>query len=437
MTIRPLDGSKPRLTVDVPAQPEVTKPASQGPTSTSQGSLPGIDSTFADAKKKLMSLGKTNTRLPPVARNGGAPAGTLQVKDLQRAQGATKSSAPTLDAAGKQALKAINASKDKSATAISTATISLPPDQQLAVFNALPKATRAALVAEFNKDPSKILGGLAVAITRSMSNAELAAAQKALRTRGPASPGPGDAAIGAELAARTKWGAANAAVVTQLREKLSAGQVSWEAGRGRAHTDPATGDITLDPKLAGSPEGLAAVLAHEGTHSADFKGGGTNDLLTEEVLGNRAGAEVFAQLKGDPKDPKLPDGDGAGLEAYGKLLDQPDAFRARVASMYAGESGLDYAAGNEKKTNRNRVDLLVEKLASEPATLKAMTAEQFDMLLGAVERTHPGDALQLAVTKFGQLLENAPADVQKHVRETAKHDMGATGLEVLDAAMKK
>lgn len=84
MTTRPIDGSRPRIAVSVPTKPAV---AAEPARAAEAGLAPtGLDSVFKDAKKKLLSLGKSSTKFAPVQRNA---EGTLQVKDLQRSAGAT------------------------------------------------------------------------------------------------------------------------------------------------------------------------------------------------------------------------------------------------------------------------------------------------------------------------------------------------------------
>lgn len=435
MAIRPLDGSKPRLTVDVPSQPAQAT-AAEAPsvtTSASQPSLTSIGSTFDEAKKKLLSLGKTGTKFAPVSRE----AASLQVKDLVRSQGATKAAAPSLDAAGKKAVADIAASKEKSkATAFAAATLSLPADQQLAVLRALPQATRSALLAEFKKDPSPtVLGGLAVALTRDMSPAELKEAQKAMRAGKGA--GMKEVAIAAELAARTDWGKSNQDVVAHLRAQLSGGAVRFESADNNALAETAgDGSIRLSPSLARSPEALAATVGHEGTHSLHGPDKLATDPLSEEVSGNLAGATIFKQLKGDPNDPALSKADGESLKTYGALIDQPGAFRARVASRYATEAGFSAEKGVHRSDNRAKVDKIVAQLSEEPATVAAMSTDDFERVLGGIERSHRGSSLEGALGEFGKLLAKAPASVQKAVLETARHDMGEAGQKVISGAMK-
>lgn len=108
MTTRPIDGSRPRIAVSVPSNPSVTAEPARG----DAGPAPaGLNSTFNDAKKKLLSLGKSSTRFSPIARDGG---GTLQVKDLQRQSTAT-AKAP-VDAAKTKATPPVTGHGAKSAS---------------------------------------------------------------------------------------------------------------------------------------------------------------------------------------------------------------------------------------------------------------------------------------------------------------------------------
>jgi len=126
-------------------------------------------------------------------------------------------------------------------------------------------------------------------------------------------------AVSIELAASTPWGKSGEgkAVLGQVRTMFEQGKVAFGKvpGNNLGFTKPdkasdgaiggkGTGSVmTLSEGLAGTPEGLASVLAHEGVHALQYAKGKTPlSALESETAGNLVGARVWAEF-GSQKEP--------------------------------------------------------------------------------------------------------------------------------------
>lgn len=171
-------------------------------------------------------------------------------------------------------------------------------------------------------------------------------------------------AVGIEVAAQTAWGKANPKVVETLR--ANGKNITADLAAGLGATD--SGKIQLKPILLKSPEALAAILAHEGTHLQQGKGASGVD---GEVKGNVAQAEVWNEI-GNRSDPAVPDNTDQ-LNAYGDAMKAGGALavKERLVGKYlenAQNHLAEVTADTEKHPKKKRrADNTVEAWTAQVA----------------------------------------------------------------------
>lgn len=272
----------------------------------------------------------------------------------------------------------------------------LSPDQRKAVWDALPAKVKEAA----GKSPNAAIAMLQV---QSMSDAQLKSAAADMRS-GKITNQSMQLSIATELAARTKWGKDDPHQVELQREMVVSGKVSFLDGRGAARTTT-EGVITLDSKLAKSPEALAATLAHEGTHAAHANGWGMMATYAEETSGNLASAQVWGEI-GNPSDPDISTDMRDGLNDYAAQFKAfgEDGVQARVAAEYVSE-----ASKRNNAAERVKVREVISDLKADPGALKAMKAEYALEIAKGLLRI---DQDQASVKDLGKAFQNLPANVR-------------------------
>ncbi|MEZ0266223.1 MAG: hypothetical protein ACAI43_15950 [Phycisphaerae bacterium] len=176
-------------------------------------------------------------------------------------------------------------------------------------------------------------------------------------------------AVSIELTASTPWGKSGQGkeVVAQVRTMYAQGKLAFGAvpGGHLGYTKPdkapepgkGSGSVmTVSDKLAGTPEGLASVLAHEGLHALLYAKGKTPvSPLESEVAGNLAGAEVWASFGPD----KEKVGGAAAGEALKTLKDDaavfdPKASKAQNQAKMEVHVATEYAYSHAKAGTKGR-----------------------------------------------------------------------------------
>jgi hypothetical protein len=239
-------------------------------------------------------------------------------------------------------------------------------------------------------------------------------------------------AVTTELAARTQWGKDNPDLVDYQRQLVVDGKVNFKDGRGAGRTET-SGEVTMDPSLSRSPEALAALLAHEATHSHHAANGGMDpSVYVEETAGNMASAQVWAEL-GKKDDSNLSKDQLDGLNEYAEQFKAhgEDGVQARMAAEYAMEASKLYAKGN-KASEKAKVTDVLDHLANDPGAVKAMRPEYAKELFLALMRTGPSED---QVKKLGELFKNLPPSAKLQLPGLVK-DMDKAAREVLFNAMK-
>ena len=385
---------------------------------------------FDVAKKKLMSVtGRYSAHKPSHPERADLKAFLTAHRAAVHAGGAaktTKALVPKLDVEVKTALAAIklNGFRSDKTELVGEQMAKLTPDQQKQLYANLPGPIRSQV--DFEINGGKIVpAGLSLARVGSMSDEQLA--HTAALVRGGVIEDLGlQLAVATELGARTAWGKENPDIVEHTKQMITDGKVNFSDGRGGARTET-TGEMTFNQKLAGSPEGLASYLAHEGTHSynATVGGGMSNSVYEEETGAEMAGTRVFAAI-GDPNDLALSQDQRDGLNDYVALYKASgeDGVQARMAAEYAGEA----ADMKEPKKVRD----VVKHLAADPGAQKAMNSTFIERIVLAVLKTAPTEA---KITEVGEALKNAPAAEKKAALAALSKNLDADGMKVLRAAM--
>lgn len=261
-------------------------------------------------------------------------------------------------------------------------------------------------------------------------------------------------AVGTELAARTDWGRDNPDVVEHQRQLVVDGKVTFEDGRGAGRTE-SSGEIKMDKSLAKSPEALAALLAHEATHSKHVAEGGMDaSVYKEETAGNVASARVWGQI-GNREDPDLTKNQLDGLNEYADLYKKggEDGVQARVAWEYGTEASSKYKlyeqaytkgvkvvngeltnqpASDTKKSQyldtavaeQNKVKTVISELKADPGAVKYMTADSAAALVKASLKAGLGEQ---GLKDLGSAMRALPADVKKQMEAALKDVVDAAG----------
>ncbi len=177
-------------------------------------------------------------------------------------------------------------------------------------------------------------------------------------------------AVGIEVAAQTKWGKANPKAVQKLREAHTEYKIVGNLGEGLGAA--ADGAIRFKKELLKSPEALAAVLAHEGTHlhqGTSCCGGQGASSLAGETEGNVASAKVWEQM-GDKSDPALAKTTLEQLNAYSA------AFKKGGTAEVKKRVGAAYIKNAEEKIAERKLDSPSTAAARKPDdTLAAWEAQ--------------------------------------------------------------
>jgi len=310
----------------------------------------------------------------------------------------------------------------------------LSPAQQKELYLNLPKGVKAQV--DFELTGGKPASpGLSLARVGTMSDAKLA--ETAALVRGGVIEDIGlQAAVATELAARTQWGKENPDIVEHQKQMLTDGKVNFKEGRGAARTNP-DGTIDLDPSIAKSPEGMAALLAHEATHSYNAANGGMSEsVYEEETAGNMASARVFSEI-GDPQDSALSKDALDGLNDYAQNFKTKgeDGVQARMSAEYASEASKAFDAGSQKKGNLAKVNDVITHLQADPGAQKAMNKDYIYELAKAVGRTGVSEE---RIKELGVAVKNAPPAEKALalVRLTMEKAFDPDGLKALADALK-
>lgn len=409
-------------TVDTPAKAAAT-PAKAAPKS----------SSFAAVKQKPLSMtGKYKAAKPPDTASAALKADLAKARAAAAAGTTVKATPLSPEVTSALRMLKLSVNPGDVVNNVGDQMAKLSPKHQKELYLNLPKNVKAQVDFEINGGKAAS-PGLSLARVGTMTHEKLA--ETAALVRGGVIEDIGlQVAVATELAARTKWGKENPDIVEHQKQMLTDGKINFKDGRGAARTD-SDGSIELDFSVAKSPEGMAALLAHEATHSYNAANGGmSKSVYEEETSGNMASARVFAEI-GDANDSNLSKDALDGLNDYAQNYKTKgeDGVQARLAAEYAREASKGYEAGTLKKSNKAKVNDVVAHLAADPGAQKAMNKDYIYELTMAVARTGIDDG-QLA--KMGEALKNAlPAEkAMARVRIIGERQFAGEALTaVLDA----
>lgn len=172
--------------------------------------------------------------------------------------------------------------------------------------------------------------------------------------------------VGVDQLSSTKWGAANKKVVDLIKQKYSSEPAQLQFGKtggAEAVTVPGTPDkdgkrdssITIDPKWASSPEGMAATLAHEGQHAQRYASNTLKKDLQEEVDAHNSEATVWKEFGSSKYASKVIDKKTNPWDATAAHHDpkHPNKMVNHVA--------YEYVSGYMKKGNDSRAKDVLEQ----------------------------------------------------------------------------
>ena len=379
----------------VPSRVPVKAPASK-PVETAK---PVADTGFDSARRKRGA--NTTGRYKPVAR---APLPVKKelsndVAKLRAAVQAGGAATPKLDPEVKGALDRIKLVASRGKEAIGDVMKDLDPSVAVEVLENLPTSVKAEIAQNtpFGFEPPSVR----MAQVQTMSDAQLKAIGDSMRAGQIEDPAL-QLAVGTELAARTKWGKDNPEIVAYQRKLVVDGKVNFKDGRGAGRTET-SGEVKMDLSLSKSPEALAALLAHEATHSFHATHGGLNSVYQEETSGNLASARVWSEI-GKKDDSNLTVDQRDGLNEYAEQYQRfgEDGVQARVATEYAREASKTYEK-HPKPSEKAKVTDLMDSLANDPGAVKAMRPEYVQELATALLRS---GANEEDVKKLGRTLKN-------------------------------
>lgn len=199
--------------------------------------------------------------------------------------------------------------------------------------------------------------------------------------------------VGVDQLSSTKWGAANKKVVELLKQKYSSEPAQLQFGETRgaeAVTVPGTPDkdgkrgssITLDPKWASSPEGMAATMAHEGQHAQRFATNTLKKDLEEEVDAHNSEASVWKEFGNSKYDSKAIDKKTNPWDATAAHHDpkQPNKMFNHVAYEYV--SG--YLKGGKEGRAKEMLEQYFDKNVVGNQLVKSASKDELAGLDAAV-----------------------------------------------------
>lgn len=376
------------------------------------------DSGFADAaKKKPVNM---TGRHKPVAK---APVPVKKelhadVAKLRAAVHAGSTAKPKLDPEVKGALERIKLVSYKGKDAIGDVLKELEPSVAKEVFKNLPSSVRAeiGMSTPFGFQPVSVR----MAQVQNLSDAQLQEIGQQMRAGLVEDLGL-QLAVSTELAARSQWGKDNPEIVEYQRQAVVDGKVNFASGRGAGRTET-SGEITMNAELSKSPEALAALLAHEATHSYHTANGGMDkSVYAEETAGNLASAQVWAEL-GNPNDTNLSKNQLDGLNEYAQLYKSAgeDGVQARVAAEYASEASKTFEATKHKSEKKKVLDV-VDNLAKDPNAVKAMTGSHAYEVTIALMRVGPTeDQVKALGATFKNLKPSEKLELIKQLKDMDK-----------------
>jgi hypothetical protein len=169
--------------------------------------------------------------------------------------------------------------------------------------------------------------------------------------------------VSIELISGTAWGATadGKAVLAQVRDMYAKGKVTLgnvqdnnlgftkpdKASDGLVGGKGTPSEIILNTRLAGAPEALAAVLAHEGLHAYQYAKALTpKSALDVEVGASLVGARVWAEMGGDKEKVAGKDaqamvqqmkGDAASYDPKRSPAENQWRMELQVATVYSSE----------------------------------------------------------------------------------------------------
>ncbi|MFT3710511.1 MAG: hypothetical protein QM817_23045 [Archangium sp.] len=396
---------------------------------------PAVDTSFADAAKKkgpnMTGRHKPVAKAPvPVKKDLSA-----DVAKLRSAVQAGSVSKQKVDPEVKGALDRIKLVAYKGKDAIGDVLKDLEPSVAKEVFKNLPASAKAeiGMNTPYGFQPTSVR----MAQVQNMTDDQLSQVAEAMRGGGVEDLGL-QLAVTTELAARTQWGKDNPEIVDYQRQLVVDGKVNFSDGRGAARTET-SGEVTMNPSLSKSPEALAALLAHEATHSYHAANGGMDkSTYKEETAGNMASAQVWAEL--GKEDFNLTQNQRDSLNDYAKLYKAggEDAVQSRVAAEYASEASkaasehaaaaakLD-KAGDTKGAKAERraasyeeakVKDVANELSNDPGAVKQMNGTFAFEVTRALLGSRPDQA---DVEKLGATLKNLSPSAKKELLEQLKN----------------
>ena len=426
-------GSAPRVVAPTVESPKATaaKPSSKARDTTFDGS----------PKKKLANL--TGAHKPVSKATLPVKQGLAGDVAMLRAAAQGGMAAPKLSSGAKVALELIMLVTPQGKDAVARVMADLEPAVAKEVFQNLPKQLKAEISREtpFGFAPL----ALRMAQVQTMGSSELAELSESMRLGAIEDLGL-QLAVATELAARTAWGKENPELVDYQRTLIVDGKVNFEDGRGagRTHT---SGEIELEPSLQRSPEALAALLAHEATHSHHTANGGMDtSIYNEETAGNVTSARVWSEI-GKKDDTQLTADQRDGLDEYAQQWVKfgEDGVQARVATEYAREASKQYknadenvekpilSAGKRTRVMREehaKVTDLIGRLGNDAGAMKAVRPEYVKELALALLRTGAGAE---EMKGLGRTLKKLPAEVRAQVPKLLEGLDKAVQKDVLDA----
>ncbi len=348
-----IEASKPAVAPKVerasiePAKAQVAAPAAAPTKSTGTG--------FEPLKKKLMSVSGRYTAHKPATADradlkqfvsGQRLAQQAGNSSPQLSQAIANGPAANPSGAIAQVIAGVEG-KQMKATTLDTLTKpfeGLSPadaDAQAGKLSPGPKGDRAQLEAAVKKGTVKDPKVVAALLNSAMTTTDQLALLKGLPKETLKALSPAIrlgtiklqpnvvVSMGIEMAARTKWGAANPKIVDQLRTSHADGKITVGLKAGLGATED--GKIRLNADLLKSPEAMASIVAHEGTHLLQKN---PKPTLEDEVQGNVSGAAVWGEI-GSNLDVAVAS-HLEQLNGYANLLKTggADAVRTRVATAY-------------------------------------------------------------------------------------------------------
>jgi hypothetical protein len=218
--------------------------------------------------------------------------------------------------------------------------------------------------------------------------------------------------VSLELASSTKWAKTTdgKAVMDQVRKMFVDGKVSFgtvpgyafgvttpdNARDGRVGGKGTPSTITLSEKLAGTPEALASILAHEGFHAYQYAKGQTpNSALDSETGASLVGAQVWSEFGAD----KQTATSAGAQEGIKELNDEATAYDPkkpaaenewRMQLHVAAEYAYSYSSNGTTSRYAEGAAMIDQLLRrpNAPEVLKAASDSQILRLYSAYSTFH-------------------------------------------------